>query len=286
MAIGPSVLLVGCGNMGGALLAGWRDRGIEPARITVIEPDRARATAVSRQFGVVAHTDFREIATRPAPDVVLLAVKPQFLAAIAPAYANLAGAGTLFLSIAAGRTLAFLERHLGPGAAIVRAMPNTPAAVQAGITVCCANDRVSACGRAQASELLAAVGRVLWVEDEALLDPVTAVSGSGPAYVFLLAECLAEAGRVAGLPADVAAILARTTVTGAGELLRRSEEPASVLRERVTSPGGTTAAALALLMDPSGLQPLITAAVTAATERSRELAGDAGRPPDTGSARR
>ena len=193
--------------------------------------------------------------------------------AVVPLYVRYAGAGPVFLSIAAGKTIALFERHLGPAAAIVRAMPNTPAAVGRGITVCCANARVSAPQRSLCRELLEAVGEVAWVEDEALLDPVTGVSGSGPAYVFLLVEAMTEAGTAAGLPAALAARLARATVAGAGELLHQADEQAATLREAVTSPGGTTQAALAVLMGAEGWQDAITRAIAAATERSRELAG-------------
>jgi pyrroline-5-carboxylate reductase len=183
----------------------------------------------------------------------------------------LTGPDTLVLSIMAGRTLGFLEQAL-PGP-VVRAMPNTPAAVGRGITVAVPNKQVSAAQRELAQLLLTAIGAVEWVEDEALMDAVTAVSGSGPAYVFLLAETLARAGEAAGLPPDLAARLARATVAGSGELLHRSPLDAATLRENVTSPGGTTAAALEVLRSPKGLQPLLTEAVAAATKRSRELAG-------------
>jgi pyrroline-5-carboxylate reductase len=185
----------------------------------------------------------------------------------------LAAPDTVFLSIAAGRTIAYFERHLGAQAAIVRSMPNTPAAVGRGITVACSNRHVSAAQRELCDELLAAVGEVAWIADEGLLDAVTAVSGGGPAYVFLLIECLAEAGAAAGLPPDLAMRLARITVSGAGELARLSSEPASVLRQNVTSPAGTTLEALKILMAADGLQPLMTKAIAAATRRSRELAG-------------
>jgi pyrroline-5-carboxylate reductase len=178
----------------------------------------------------------------------------------------------VFLSIAAGRTIAYFEQKLGGAAAVVRSMPNTPAAVGRGITVACANGHVTSGQRARCDELLAAVGEVAWVEDEALLDAVTAVSGGGPAYVFLLIECLAEAGAAEGLPPDLAMRLARVTVSGAGELARLSSEPAAVLRQNVTSPAGTTLEALKVLMAPDGLQSLFTKAIAAATRRSRELA--------------
>jgi pyrroline-5-carboxylate reductase len=183
------------------------------------------------------------------------------------------GKTTLVVSIMAGRTIGFLEKSLPPGAAIVRAMPNTPAAIGRGISVAVANARVSTRQRKQASDLLAAIGKVEWVGDEALMDAVTALSGSGPAYVFLLAEAMANAGIAAGLPPALATRLAQETVAGSGELLYRSNLDAVTLRENVTSPGGTTAAALEVLMGPNGFEQILTRAIDAATRRSRELAG-------------
>ncbi len=268
-----SILLVGCGKMGGALLAGWRDRGIAADRVVVVEPDGALAAAVVQHHGVAVLSGPEALPDDYAPDVIVFAVKPQALDQVAPAYRRFASGGAVALSIAAGKTIAAYGHHLGEDAAIVRAMPNTPAAVRRGITVACANMSVSATQREACGELLAAVGEVAWVEDEALLDPVTAVSGSGPAYVFLLIECLAKAGEAAGLPAPLAQRLARATVTGSGELARQSDEPAEVLRRNVTSPGGTTEAALKVLMGPDGLAELMERAVVAATQRSRALAG-------------
>jgi pyrroline-5-carboxylate reductase len=210
------------------------------------------------------------------PEVVVLAVKPQSMNAVLPGLAKFARAQTVFLSIAAGKTLKALAQGLGATASparIVRTMPNTPAAVRQGITVAVAGAGVDQPQRQRCDQLLRAVGEVMWVDDEALLDPVTAVSGSGPAYVFLLVEAMAQAGEKAGLPAELAMRLARATVTGSGELLRRSSEPASQLRQNVTSPGGTTAAALQVLMAPGALQKLFDEAIDAATRRSRELAG-------------
>jgi pyrroline-5-carboxylate reductase len=206
------------------------------------------------------------------PAVVVLAVKPQMMGEALPAYRRYAQPGTVFLTIAAGKTIAYFERQLAAGTAVVRAMPNTPAAVGRGITVACANGAVEADQRKLCGRLLEAVGEVAWVEDEALLDPVTAVSGGGPAYVFLLIECLAEAGVAAGLPADLAMRLARVTVSGSGELARQSAEPAAALRKAVTSPGGTTQEALKVLMAPDALPKLFIEAIAAATRRSRELA--------------
>ena len=201
----------------------------------------------------------------------MLAVKPQVMPDIAPPYARFGDAA--FLSIAAGKPLAFFAKLLGD-VAIVRAMPNTPAAVQAGITVCVANAKVDAARRATCQGLLESVGEVAWVEDEGLMDAVTAVSGSGPAYVFLLAEVMAKAGIAAGLPPDLSTKLARATVWGSGQLLNASAESSEQLRINVTSPGGTTAAALAVLMaEGKGFAELMTDAVAAATRRGKELAG-------------
>jgi pyrroline-5-carboxylate reductase len=253
--------------MGGALLAGWLDRGMSSSSIHVVEPMGAAPPGVS----TVPAPD--RLPAGLKPDVVVFAVKPQALDEVAPAYRRFAEGGAVALSIAAGKTIAVFERHLGADAAIVRTMPNTPAAVRRGITVACANAHVSAAQRTLCQGLLEAVGEVAWVDDEALLDPVTAVSGSGPAYVFLLIECLAEAGVAAGLPADLAQRLARATVIGSGELARLSAESAAQLRKNVTSPGGTTAAALEVLMADDGVAALMRRAVAAATRRSRELAG-------------
>jgi pyrroline-5-carboxylate reductase len=264
------VLLVGCGKMGGALLHGWRERGIT-RHVTIIEPGPgAAALAASPATTVLAEAS--AIAAALRPDVVVFAVKPQTMNQIVPQYRRFAPTGSVFLSIAAGKTLAFFGRLLGAEAAVVRAMPNTPAAIGRGITVACASPAVGARQRDLCDRLLAAAGDVGWVADEALIDAVTAVSGSGPAYVFLLIECLAAAGVAAGLPNDLAMRLARATVAGSGELAWRSEEPPAVLRQNVTSPGGTTRAALDVLMAPDGLQALLTKAVVAAARRSRELA--------------
>ncbi len=266
-----SLLLVGCGKMGGALLAGWLQKGVARDAVSVIEPFAGETVKDRFHVAVAAVPD--ELDADFAPGVVVFAVKPQGMEDIAPQYRRFARPSTVFLSIAAGRTIGFLESHLGAAAAIVRSMPNTPAAVGRGITVACANGLVSADQRAACHALLEAVGEVAWVEDEGLLDAVTAVSGSGPAYVFLLIECLAQAGVDSGLDADLAGRLARATVIGSGELARRAAEDASRLRENVTSPGGTTAAALDVLMGSDGLQQLMTRAVDAATRRSKDLAG-------------
>lgn len=264
------VLLVGCGKMGSAMLAGWLERGVDPAGIVVVDPGtHARDTFGPKGVTVVDGAAAIDPAYRP--DVVVLAVKPQVMADVAPAYARFQGG--VFLSIAAGKPLAFYAGLLGD-VAMVRAMPNTPAAVRAGITVCVANGRVDAARRAACQNLLEAVGEVAWVDDEGLMDAVTAVSGSGPAYVFLLAEVMAKAGVAAGLPAELSTKLARATVWGSGQLLSQSADSSAQLRVNVTSPGGTTAAALAVLMaEGKGFDELMCEAVAAATRRGKELAG-------------
>lgn len=266
------LVLVGAGRMGGALLGGCLARGIvAPDAVTVIEPgDAARAEAAKLGVRAVANAD--EVGG-DAPDLVLIAVKPQVMEQVLPAYAPWVQAGSVFLSIAAGRAVASLAGSLGAESAIIRAMPNTPAQVGRGVTALFANAHVSDAQRALATALMEAVGEVVWLDDEAMMDAVTAVSGSGPAYVFHLIEALAEAARAAGLPAAMADALARATVTGAAELAFRSDAPAGTLREQVTSPGGTTEAALKVLMADDGLGALMTRAVAAAAKRSRELAG-------------
>lgn len=270
---GGRLLLVGCGKMGAALLNGWIDGGYDPADIRVVEPLEGAPKLVHSEPAPLFVTDAGSLDKGFEPAVVVFAVKPQIMDEAAPLYRTHAGRGAVFLSIAAGKTIGFFESALGKGAAIVRSMPNTPAAIGRGITVACANKKVRPGQRVLCDQLLGAVGEVAWVEDEGLLDAVTAVSGSGPAYVFLLAEALAEAGLAAGLPEELAARLARATVTGAGELLNQSSEPPAVLRANVTSPGGTTQAALDVLMADDGLAPLMARAVAAAADRSRQLAG-------------
>ncbi len=257
--------------MGGALLAGWLERGMDPAAVSVIEPNPEIAAGLGSRLGVAVHPA-PPASEDTAPEVVLFAVKPQVMEAVVPAYKPFIGAASVFLSIAAGRTIGFFENHLGMNAAVVRAMPNTPAAVGRGISVLCANANVAAGQKELCRTLLEAVGETAWIDDEALMDAVTAVSGSGPAYVFLLAECMAEAGSQAGLPDELARRLAEVTVSGAGELMARENAPPSVLRAGVTSPGGTTAAALEILMANDGLGSLMSRAVAAAARRSKELA--------------
>ena len=258
------LVLLGCGKMGTALLTGWLAAGVPAASVWVIEPnptDWLKASGVHLNQGVP-----------PAPAVALLAVKPQMMGAALPALQALGNGKTLFVSIAAGTSIAAFEAVLGDLTPIVRTMPNTPAMVGRGITGICANTHAGAVGLALARELMLAVGQVVELEGEHQIDAVTAVSGSGPAYVFHLIEAMAAAGVAEGLSAEVAMQLARATVCGAGELAYQSSEPASQLRINVTSPGGTTAAALAVLMDEAtGFPPLLRRAAKAAADRGREL---------------
>jgi pyrroline-5-carboxylate reductase len=263
------LVLVGAGKMGSAMLDGWLARGLRPGQITVIEPHPGKAVKSLSRRGLKLNPKGKAAEA----SAIVIAVKPQMAPEAVPPIAGYVGAATLVLSIMAGRTIGFLEGSLPPGAAIVRAMPNTPAAIGRGITVAYANTAVSARQRKQASGLLAAIGKVEWIRDEALMDAVTALSGSGPAYLFLLAEAMANAGIAAGLPPALATRLARETVAGSAELMHRSELDAATLRENVTSPGGTTAAALDVLMGPDGFDQLLTQAIDAATRRSRDLAG-------------
>jgi len=255
--------------MGGALLRGWLDSDIAD-RILVVEPDAAAACEFPTHKGLSFVHSVTGIDLDFRPNVVILAVKPQSMDAVLPQLKRFAGPETVFLSIAAGRTIASFERHLGP-VPVLRSMPNTPASIGRGITVGCPNHHVSQNQIALCGRLLAAVGEVAWVDTESLIDAVTAVSGSGPAYVFLLIECLAKAGAEAGLSEELSLRLARATVAGAGELARRSPEPPAILRRNVTSPKGTTEAALNVLMGENGLDHLITAAVAAAIARAKEL---------------
>lgn len=271
LALDGDLILAGAGNMGGAMLAGWLEGGLDPKRILVQDPSPPPAIAeLLKSHGIAHHAALPKRDQPPA--VLLMAVKPQIMDDVFPGLAKLAGPKTVVLSIAAGKTIASFEKHLPKGAAVVRSIPNTPAAVGRGITVAAANAHVTSAHRQVCDALLSAIGEVAWVDDEALIDPVTAVSGSGPAYVFYLTECLAAAGVKAGLAPDLALRLARATVAGSGELMRRSDLGPDQLRKNVTSPNGTTYAALQVLMSDKGLEPLMTEAILAATKRSRELA--------------
>jgi len=263
--ITSTIVLAGAGKMGGAMLTGWLAQGLDPRRVVVIEP------APSEEIGALAAKGIRLNPKQMiAADTLVIALKPQTFRETGGVLKAFVGANTLAVSIMAGTTIASLQQVCGD--MVVRAMPNTPAAIGRGITVAVAAPKVSAAQRTTADALLRATGSVEWVADEGLMDAVTAVSGSGPAYVFLLAEELARAGIAAGLPEALATRLARETVAGSGELLHRSELAAATLRQNVTSPGGTTAAALDVLMSADGMQQFMTRAIAAATARSKELA--------------
>jgi pyrroline-5-carboxylate reductase len=262
-----TIVLAGAGKMGGAMLSGWLAQGLDARMLGVIEPHPSDETSALAAKGVRLNPTPKQIG---AVATLVVALKPQMFREAGPMLKRYAGSSTLVVSIMAGTTIASIEETCG--GMVVRAMPNTPAAIGRGITVAVAANNVSASQRAVADALLRATGSVEWVDDEDLMDAVTAVSGSGPAYIFLLAEELALAGVEAGLPPDLATRLARETVAGSGELLHRSDLPSAKLRQNVTSPGGTTAAALEVLMGPDGMQSLLTRAVAAATKRSRELA--------------
>ena len=261
----PPLLLVGCGKMGGAMLAGWRERGLSQA--VIVDPFLAAAPE-----GTILVKEPGAIPAGFAPAAVVLAIKPQEAAATLPHYARFAGQA-VFVSVMAGKNVAGMRGLLGEGAAVVRAMPNTPAAVRQGFTVACAGPGVSAGQRVLADTLLGATGEIAWVDQEGLLAPVTAVSGGGPAYVFLLAELLEKAAVEQGIPPDLARRMARSTVVGSGALLAASAEDAAQLRKNVTSPKGTTERALAVLMADDAWPDHISRAIAAATARSRELAG-------------
>lgn len=269
-----TVLLVGCGRMGGALLEGWFQRGLNPVDSIVVEPaGRDAVGPCTEHRALTVLPNISDVPRDFHPDVVLFAVKPQIADQTIPDYARFADAHPVFLSVIAGKTTGYFQKHLGDQAAVVRAMPNTPAAVGKAISVLYAASSASAMQRRVCEVLMNAVGDVEWIADESLMDAVTAVSGSGPAYVFLLAECLRDAGVAAGLPPDVAARLSYATLAGASAMLASEGVEPEALRQNVTSPGGTTAAALSVLMADGGLEQLFKRAVAAATERSKELAG-------------
>ncbi len=259
------LVLLGCGKMGSAMLAGWLDRGLSPGAVWVLDPvpsDWLAGTGVNLNKGVPG-----------APAVVLIAVKPQMMTDALPVLARLGAGKTLFVSVAAGTPISAFEAVLGHGTPVIRAMPNTPAAIGRGITAMIGNEQVTGDRLDLAETLLSAVGQVVRLYSEAHMDAVTAVSGSGPAYVFHLIETLAAAGAAEGLPPELSMALAKATVAGAGALAEAAEQNPSQLRVNVTSPGGTTAAALGVLMDEdAGFPALLQRAVKAAADRSRELA--------------
>ena len=267
---GLKLLLVGAGKMGGAMLEGWLRQGLAPADVTAVDPHP------SERLKALAQEGLRLVAggaVEPC-DVVLLATKPQTLDTAVETLRSAIRPDTLLISVIAGKTIANLRERAPAARAIVRAMPNTPAAVGRGITGCAASPEATPNQVELSTKLLQSIGRVEWVGDESLIDAVTALSGSGPAYVFHMVEAMAAAGAKAGLPPDLAMRLARATVEGAGELLyREPTTPAAQLRQNVTSPGGTTAAALEVLMAPDGIAPLMDKAVAAAKRRAGELSG-------------
>lgn len=259
------LVLLGCGKMGSAMLAGWLAQGLPASSVWVVDP---RPSDWLISTGVTLNGELP-----PAPAVVLVAVKPQMMADALPTLKAMGNGDTVFVSVAAGITLATFEDILGKQTPIVRAMPNTPAAISQGITAIIGNDHVGPSALAEAEALLSAVGEVVRLETEAQIDAVTGVSGSGPAYVFHMIETMAAAGTAQGLPADLAMQLAKATVAGAGALAMAADEDPTQLRINVTSPNGTTQAALEVLMDAeNGFPALLTRAVKAAADRSRELA--------------
>jgi pyrroline-5-carboxylate reductase len=265
-----TLALAGAGKMGGAMLHGWLEGGLKATGVTVVElTPLPELVALQKARGFALNP-----ASALAPDVLVLAVKPQALDAAAPLLQDLAGPDTVVLSVIAGKTLADLAERFPNARAFVRVMPNTPAAVGRGAAAGAANAETDATQRGWTEKLLRTVGMFDWVDDEALIDAVTALSGSGPAYVFALVEAMAQAGEAVGLAPDLAMRLARATVEGAGELMAREPAtPAAILRQNVTSPGGTTAAALAVLQGDGGLDALLGRAVTAARDRARQLSG-------------
>lgn len=264
------LFLVGAGKMGGAMLQGWLEQGLSPEQVAIFDPVLSTdMTRFATEKGIEINPKMADLAP---PQVLLLAVKPQIMDKVLPLYTDLVGPDTLVVSVAAGITIRNFETAFGAHRSIVRCIPNTPAAIGRGITALYPNKAVSDAQKAIAQTLLSAIGEVVWVEREADIDAVTGLSGSGPAYVFHMIEALTAAGEQQGLSAEIARQLARATVSGAGELIRQTGEDAATLRKNVTSPNGTTAAGLDILMNETdGLTRLIKRTVDAATKRSREL---------------
>jgi len=262
-------LLVGAGKMGGAMLSGWMAEGVDPAAIVVCDPHLSDEMAsLLKQHGI------RHVSSAPEdlqPAILLMAVKPQLMDLVLPGLKAVIRPDTLVMSVAAGTPVAKFHEHFG-AVPVCRCMPNTPAMVKRGITAVYPTAEVSERQKQDVTKLLSAVGKVVWLDTEDQIDLVTGVSGSGPAYVFFVAEALSEAGKAAGLPEELSHELAVATVSGAGELMHQSGQHPATLRENVTSPNGTTAAALDVLMHAEGLQPVMTEAVAAAVRRAKELA--------------
>jgi pyrroline-5-carboxylate reductase len=271
IALKGTLVLLGAGKMGGAMLEGWLKAGAEGSRIAVIDPMPSEGM---RALGENAEARLNpQLTSITDAEVLVIAVKPQLMDEVLPAVVPLGRHHPLILSVVAGKTIASFARHFGEDAAIIRSIPNTPAAIGRGITAMAPNAKVTAAQLELARKLLSAIGEVVEVSHETQIDAVTAVSGSGPAYIFYVTECLAAAAEKVGLPPALAMQLARATVAGAGELMRQTGTDAATLRQNVTSPKGTTYAALQVLMAEDGLKPLFEKAVEAATKRSRELAG-------------
>jgi len=263
-----SVILVGAGNMGGAMLRAWISGDMRSENISVIDISPSDATAAFLKENNITHKTFADGLS--APDVLLLAVKPQMMETVLPTIKSLVDENTVTVSVAAGTKIETIASLLDAGS-VIRAMPNTPSLVLRGMTVACPNANVTDTQREHVNQLLSGIGKLEWVDDEALIDAVTAVSGSGPAYVFHLAECMAAAGAKVGLSKELAQTLTIQTIVGAGELLSQSEDEPATLRQNVTSPGGTTAAALGILMAENGMPKLLEEAIQAAKKRSEEL---------------
>jgi pyrroline-5-carboxylate reductase len=265
----PSILLVGGGKMGSALLSGWITSKVMPEKITVVEPNPS-PVFLRRMKGISLVSSPSDLPCNYSPDAIIFAVKPQIIPSVVGSYTKYL-CNSMAISVAAGVTIEQLEVLIGRHS-IVRAMPNTPAAIGRGITAAFSNDKVNTSQKRLCEQLLKVTGKMVWIENESYMDAITAVSGSGPAYVFLLIECLTKAGIAAGLPNNLSSQLAESTIAGAAELAIKTNESPATLRENVTSPGGTTAAALKILMNPDGMPSLLERAVAAATARSKELA--------------
>ena len=266
-----TLVLAGCGKMGGAMLEGWLKAGADPKKIVAIDPKPPQEVQDVLNKHDIRHNP--PITSITDAEVIVVAVKPQVMEDVLPNLVNLKSSKPLILSVAAGKTIATFAKHFGNDASIIRTIPNTPAAIGRGITAMCANPHVSKSQMQLANTLLSSTGEVVTVDDESMIDLVTAVSGSGPAYIFYLTECMANAGEKIGLPPALAMQLARATVSGSGELMRQSGIDAETLRQNVTSPNGTTFAALQILMADDGMKPLFEKAIKAAADRSKELAG-------------
>ncbi|MCG8491707.1 MAG: pyrroline-5-carboxylate reductase [Sneathiellales bacterium] len=265
-----SVLLVGCGNMGRAMLGGWIEQNVKPNDILVVDPS-TQNLELAAKTGCRIFTSPLLIEEGYQPDVIVLAVKPQVMEEVIPTYRNYVEKGALIISVAAGTRISLFEEYFGQRAAVIRTMPNTPAAVGRGMLVSCANTNVSAEQKSICDSLMSTIGTTAWVDREDLMDAVTGLSGSGPAYVFHMIEAMITAGIKAGLPEELATTMAKVTVAGAGELALSSTEDVAQLRKNVTSPNGTTAAGLDVLMENEALVKLMTSTVEAAKRRSEEL---------------